>query len=999
MSGRSTRRNTSNNSNHPNKIADEITQKLNTALLNLLTQLVQALGGNQANQGDVTQSCNFKTFRVANERPIPSCYECGDPNHFIRNCPRIKQATTLGGNRPNLMLAIEGNHNQRKNMNLARGKAFALGVAEAPQDPNVVTGIFSLKILEVHGERLEGNLKQLNIMKVDEQKLKDIHVVRNFPDDFPEDLSAPMEMQELSNQLKELRDKRFIRPSSSPWGALVLFVKKEDGSFHICIDYQELIKLTIENRYPLLRIDDLFDQLQWSQYFSKVDNQSGYYQLRVREEDISKTTFKTRYRHFEFTIMPFGLTNALVVFMDLMNRVCKQYLDKFVIVFIDDILIYSKSKKEHKVHLKLILELLGKRNKVIAYASGQLKIHETNYTTNDLQLGAVVFALNIWRHYLYRTKSVIYTDHKSLQHIFDLKELNMRQSQWIELFSDYDCEIRYHSCKEMLNAHSLGRSRRKQANSTRDCPGDYRQNQTNQGETKDCTRLPEELSRQLTKVVEFSVDDIVLLKVSPWRGVVRFGKRSKLSPRYVGPFEIVESWSCSMAEPCVEPKQMQDTFHVSNQKKCMADVKLHVPLEEIKIDKGLCFVEEPIEVMDRDVKKQKQSKIPIVKVRWNSRRVSEFTWEPEKEMKRNAPTEGYAEAIVVPLILAEHFELKHSLIIMMTSGQFFELKKDNPHDHIRWFNKITSTIKYKDMPNSEIKLMLFFFSLAGATRRWLEKEPPRSILTLEDLAWDRYKDLLHACPHYGLTELHQLDTFYNALNPADQDSLNSAAGGSLLERRTQDVLTIIENKSKCLTTDGNTFLEFRDNIQGYVLVATINYNQGNSVYRPPSVANQIRPPGFAQPNVKNNQNRFSQPQGYNRGNNLNQDTSYQAPIQQNQVVPLIILKKLPKKLGDPRKFLIPCGFNELKCKALANLEVPGPETLLSFSFENEEKVFNPGILTSKGVHTSLLPELSHRGPKAFKVIKKFEIQMQIFPCSYGEDIRILDVSCLHFYPS
>nr|GEW18068.1 reverse transcriptase domain-containing protein [Tanacetum cinerariifolium] len=195
-----------------------------------------------------------------------------------------------------------------------------------------------------------------------------------------------------------------------------------------------------------------------------------------------------------------------------------------------------------------------------------------------------------------------------------------------------------------------------------------------------------------------------------------------------------------------------------------------------------------------------------------------------------APTEGYAEAIVVPPILAEQFELKHSLINMMTTNQFFRLEKDNPHDHVSWFNKITSTIKYRDVPNSVIKLILFPFSLAGAARRWLEKEPPRSITTWEDLlskfinefflpsrttslrneisnfqqkidesfheAWDRYKDLLRACPHHGFTELHQLNTFYNALNPADQDSLNAAAGGNLLKRSTQDVLTIIENKSK-----------------------------------------------------------------------------------------------------------------------------------------------------------------------------------------------------------
>ncbi|GJX72143.1 reverse transcriptase domain-containing protein [Tanacetum coccineum] len=250
-----------------------------------------------------------------------------------------------------------------------------------------------------------------------------------------------------------------------------------------------------------------------------------------------------------------------------------------------------------------------------------------------------------------------------------------------------------------------------------------------------------------------------------------------------------------------------------------------------------------------------------------------------------ASTEGYAEAIVVPPILAEHFELKHSLINMMASNQFFGLEKDNPHDHIHWFNKITSTIKYKDVPNSAIKFMLFPFSLAGAARRWLKKEPPRSILTWEDLvskfineffppsrttnlrneisnfeqrfgesfheAWDRYKDLLRACPHHGFTELHQLDTFYNALNPTDQDSLNSAAGAKLthvVNQQTSAVTTAMTAILKqfqatpppasvkaveeicvtcggahpyyqCLAADGNTFPEYRDNIQGYVAAA------------------------------------------------------------------------------------------------------------------------------------------------------------------------------------
>ncbi|GJR83533.1 putative reverse transcriptase domain-containing protein [Tanacetum coccineum] len=353
---------------------------------------------------------------------------------------------------------------------------------------------------------------------------------------------APSEMKELSEKLKELSNKGFIRPSSLPWGAPVLFVKKKDGSFWMCIDYRELNKLTVKNHYPLPRIDDLFDQLQGSSVYSKIDLMSGYHQLRVREEDIPKTAFRTRYGHYEFQVMPFGLTNAPAVFMDLMNWVCKPYLDKFVIVFIEDILIYSKNKQEHKEHLKLILEFLKKeelgscqieslkigtspshqrrfviflvflllyiedslkvfncyglkqklcsapilalpegsedfiaycdaskkglgvvlmqREKVIAYASRQLKIHEKNYTTHDLELGAVVFALKIWRHYLYGTKCTVFTDHKSLQHILNQKELNMRQRRWLELLSDYDCEIRYHPGKANVVADALSRKER-----------------------------------------------------------------------------------------------------------------------------------------------------------------------------------------------------------------------------------------------------------------------------------------------------------------------------------------------------------------------------------------------------------------------------------------------------------------------------------------------------------------------------------------------------------
>ncbi|MFS7980354.1 putative nucleotidyltransferase, Ribonuclease H [Helianthus anomalus] len=217
-------------------------------------------------------------------------------------------------------------------------------------------------------------------------KIEDIPVISEYPDVFPEELPglppqsqvefridiipgaapiarapyrlAPIEMKELRTQLDELLAKGFIHPSSSPWGAPILFVKKKDGSMRLCIDYRELNKVTIKIRYPLPRIDDQFDQLQGASYFSKIDLRSGYHQLKVRDEDVPKTAFRTRYGHYEFLVMPFRLTNAPAAFMDLMNRVCKPYLDKVVIVFIDDILIYSKNQADHEKHLRCILKLL-----------------------------------------------------------------------------------------------------------------------------------------------------------------------------------------------------------------------------------------------------------------------------------------------------------------------------------------------------------------------------------------------------------------------------------------------------------------------------------------------------------------------------------------------------------------------------------------------------------------------------------------------------------------
>ncbi|GJW45395.1 putative reverse transcriptase domain-containing protein [Tanacetum coccineum] len=416
------------------------------------------------------------------------------------------------------------------------------------------------KVLRVLGERPEEKAKLLMSAKTSDKKQEEIIVVRDFPEVFLDDLSGLPPVREIEFQIE-------LIPGAVPIAKFPY--RLAPSELRSCLDNSRNSKTKVSfdqaRRLGERRIDDLFDQLQGSHFFLKIDLRSGYHQLRVHEDDIPKTAFRTRYGHFEFTVIPFGLTNAPVVFMDLMNRVCRPYLDKFVIVFIDDILIYSKTQEEHVEHLRLVLERLKKeklfakfskcefwlrevqflghvingneihldpskieavknwkaprtpsevrsflglagyyreehelafqtlkdklcnapvlalldgpedfvvycdasriglgcvliqRGKVIAYASRQLKIHENNYTTHDLELGAVVFALKIWRHYLYGTKSVIYMDHMRLQHIFSQKELNMRLRRWIELFSDYDFEIHYYPGKANVVAHALSR--------------------------------------------------------------------------------------------------------------------------------------------------------------------------------------------------------------------------------------------------------------------------------------------------------------------------------------------------------------------------------------------------------------------------------------------------------------------------------------------------------------------------------------------------------------
>nr|AAS07293.1 putative retrotransposon polyprotein [Oryza sativa Japonica Group]ABF96784.1 retrotransposon protein, putative, Ty3-gypsy subclass [Oryza sativa Japonica Group] len=394
-----------------------------------------------------TQSAPSAQAKETRAKP-GSCFNCGEHGHFADKCPKPRRAgPRFAQARVNHASAEEAQAAPEVVLEIQRSPFLANLILLESKDLDVILGMDWLtkfkgvidcanRIVTLTNEKVEAvvykspvSLKQgisLNQIEVENpvateekssRKLEDIPIVCKYPEVFPKDLTtmptkreiefridlapgtAPIykrpyrmaanELAEVKKKVDEQLQKGYIRPSTSPWGAPVIFVEKKDKTKRMCVDYRALNEVTIKNKYPLPRIDDLFDQLKGAKVFSKIDLRSGYHQLRIREEDIPKIAFTTRYGLYECTVMSFGLTNAPTFFMNLMNKVFMEFLDKFVVVFIDDILIYSKSEEEHEQHLRLVLEKLQEHQLYAKFSKGDFWLSEVKF------LGHVITAQGV----------------------------------------------------------------------------------------------------------------------------------------------------------------------------------------------------------------------------------------------------------------------------------------------------------------------------------------------------------------------------------------------------------------------------------------------------------------------------------------------------------------------------------------------------------------------------------------------------------------------------
>nr|GEV04019.1 putative reverse transcriptase domain-containing protein [Tanacetum cinerariifolium] len=662
----------------------------------------------------------------ANVQLVWTCYDYCEQGHTRNHCP--KKNKPQGGN--------------------ANGQVYVIKDVDM-KGLNVVTGMFLLKnlyasvLFELHSDKSFVNTRfshliDINTDKLDvsyEVKLADEKVVStnmvlrgctlNLGSHLFEIDLMPIELYTFDviivmdwlaeHDVVIVCGKKVVR---IPCGNKTLIVEGDKGLSRLkvisCIKARKYIERgcqmfiaqVTEKKSKEKRLDDVplirnFPEVfLGSSVYSKIDLRSGHHQLRNKEEDIPITVFRTQYGHFDFQVMPFGLTNAPAMFMDLMNQVCEPYLDKFMIGFIDDILIYSKNKKEHGEHMKIILELLKKEQLYAKFIEGFSLIskpltkltqidkkykwgneeEEAFQTLKQKLCSAPILALPkgmedfmVYCDASLKGKANVVAD--ALSHKERIKPLRVRDLVMIVhnnlpkqiLDAQKEAMKRKNVRTKMLGRDLIMHDSHKSKYFIRPRSEmmyqDLKQIYWWPNMKADIATIPELVwetiekivqiknrlltahSRQKsygdrrTKPLEFEVRDMVLLKVSLWKGVIHFQKLRKLSPHYIGPFKILERVG-PIAYKLELPKELQgihSTFYVSNLKKCLADENLIITLDEIQLDDKLHYVEEPVEIIDREVKRLKQSRIPIIKVYWNSRRGLEFTWEHEDQFRDKYP--------------------------------------------------------------------------------------------------------------------------------------------------------------------------------------------------------------------------------------------------------------------------------------------------------------------------------------------------------------------------
>nr|GEV96994.1 hypothetical protein [Tanacetum cinerariifolium] len=652
--------------------------------------------------------------------PVRACYECGSIDHVRSACPRLNRAHGLRGNRPNQVFANKEGHGIRNQENQARGKAFMLGAEEARQDPNIITCTFTLndhfattlfdsgvdysfvsttfipmlgiepselgfeyeikiasgqlveidKVIKGCKIEIEGHVFDINLIpfghrsfnviigmdwlsnhkakiicheKVVRIPLLDGNVLRVLGERPKEKVRLLMSTKASDKKQEEIM---VVRD----------FPKKKDGSFRLCIEYKELNKWTVKNRYPLPRIDDLFDQLQGSQFFSKIDLRSGYHQLRVHEDDILKTAFRTHYRHFEFTVMPFGLTNV--------------------------------PSEELVEHLRLVLELLKKEKLYAKFSKCEFWLRELQFlvhvingngihvdpskievvknwkdpraliecktfdwgeepelafqTLKDKLCNAPVLALpdGLEDFVAGMKKDIAEYVSKCLTYL-KVKAENQRpfgllqqpeipvwfwKSMQEALGTRLDMSTAYHPKTDGQSEHTI----QTLEDMLRACVLDFEGSwdvHLPLVEVEEGQLIGPELVQETTEKISQIKDT---LKAARDRQKSYVDKRRK-------PLEFSVGHVAYRLDLPEELNGVHDTFHVSNLKKCLANPTLKLPLDEIRIDAKLNFVEEPVEILDREFKKLKRNRIAIVKVRWNSKCGPEFTWARKDQMKLKYP--------------------------------------------------------------------------------------------------------------------------------------------------------------------------------------------------------------------------------------------------------------------------------------------------------------------------------------------------------------------------